>query len=256
MKPENTPSDLAFERTGRGQPLLLLHGFLEDGRIWADLARNLKQTRDIIVPDLPGHGRSPVLHEVHSMELMADSVVAVLDKLQLERVTVIGHSMGGYVALAMAERWPERLSGLVLLNSTPEADSPERRHNRDRALKLIEQDQLAFIRQAIPALFPASAIRIHRETIDQLVDRAIEFPLSGIRAAIMGMRDRADRTEVLKDFGRGKLWIAGRLDALIPISRALSVAEQSKTPIEILEGGHMSWTENPSILTNIVHFID
>jgi pimeloyl-ACP methyl ester carboxylesterase len=190
------------------------------------------------------------------MELMADSVVAVLDKLQLERVTVIGHSMGGYVALAMAERWPERLSGLVLLNSTPEADSPERHQNRDRALKLIEQDQAAFIRQAIPALFPPSAIRTHRKTIDQLVERAIEFPLSGIRAAILGMRDRADRTAVLKDFGQNKLWIAGKLDSLIPISRARSIADYCQTPIEILEGGHMSWAENPTILTNKMHFID
>lgn len=256
MKSEKTTATLAFTQTAGNSPLLLLHGFLEDHHIWSEFTDSAFGSRRLIMPDLPGHGKSAVRSDIHSMELMAESVIELLDHLEVEKADILGHSMGGYVALAMCELFPQRIGSLVLLNSTPEADSTERRKNRDRALRLIGEDHSSFVRQAIPALFPQGSLNQYRKEIDRLVERALEFPVEGITAAIKGMRDRLSRTEVLGSFHGKKLWIAGEEDNLVSPERAIQLSNATDTPLRMVKGGHMSWAERPLEIQEILHFID
>ena len=106
--------------------LVLLHGFLEDSRMWEHLVPHLSSQRHIVAVDLPAHGKSPLFQEVHTMEFMAACVLETLDELGLERVAMLGHSMGGYVVLAFAEAYPDRLDQFALFYSTPEDDDPPR----------------------------------------------------------------------------------------------------------------------------------
>ena len=121
--------------------LVFLHGFLEDSTVWNALSKSLSDTYKILCIDLLGHGKTPTIAPIHTMEMMADEVKAVLDYENITQCTLVGHSMGGYVALAFAERFPKNVEGLVLLNSTPLPDSEEKKANRDRVLKVIEKEK-------------------------------------------------------------------------------------------------------------------
>src|SRR5690606_4982303 len=126
---------------GTGNPLVLLHGFLESSKIWEPFIPGLSVKRQVICIDLPGHGRSGLLGEVHSMELMADVVKAVLDHLEINSATLLGHSMGGYVSLAFCEKFPNSAAGVVLMNSTPQEDSAEKKLNRDRSVSVVKRNK-------------------------------------------------------------------------------------------------------------------
>lgn len=139
MTLEYNGTPVYFSSKGQGKPLVLLHGFLESSKIWDLFLEELAATRQVICIDLPGHGDTGILGEVHSMELMAQVLYSVLEKLNVSRATIAGHSMGGYAGLAFAELYPEKVSGLVLMNSTPEADTLEKQNNRDRAIKLVKK---------------------------------------------------------------------------------------------------------------------
>lgn len=164
--------------------------------------------------------------------------------------------MGGYVALAYAEYHPERLSHLILLNSTAAEDSTERKENRNRALELIKKEKRGFISSAIPQLFSNDSRGQYSEEIQLLIEEAREFPSQGIAANIRGMRDRKDRTVVLKRFKGPKILICGEKDPVIPLEHSKSLAITAETPIKILSGSHMSWLENTMEIVKIVHFIE
>src|SRR5690554_4835033 len=143
---KNTP--IYYNVVGEGRATVLLHGFLESSKMWAPLIPELSRNRQIIMIDLPGLGESGVISETHSMELMAEVVDSILEYLHVSTATFIGHSMGGYVTLACAEMFPDRVEKIVLLNSTAIADSEERKANRDRAIKIIDRSPKAYISMA------------------------------------------------------------------------------------------------------------
>jgi len=122
-----------FSDQGLGKTIVLLHGFLENSSMWNHLIPDLQKTHRVIAVDLLGHGQTGCLGYVHSMELMAETVEAVLNHLNIEEKTLVGHSMGGYVALAIAEKNPDSIRGLCLMNSTYLPDNDERRILRTRA---------------------------------------------------------------------------------------------------------------------------
>src|SRR5699024_979825 len=134
---KNIPVDL--DVYGEGESVVLLHGFLEERKIWNDFIPFLKKNFQVIVPDLLGHGKTPELSEIHTMEELADMVGFILDELKVEKVSLIGHSMGGYVGMAFLEKYPERLSRIMLLNSSPKEDSPKRLQERDQVLKIVQK---------------------------------------------------------------------------------------------------------------------
>ncbi|HLV39067.1 alpha/beta hydrolase, partial [Xanthomarina sp.] len=142
-----------FKEQGSGEPVVLLHGFLENCYMWKDIISEISKTNRVIAIDLLGHGKTGSLGYIHSMELMAEAIEAVLNHLQIKKHILIGHSMGGYVALAYAEKNPNSLNGLCLMNSTFLADDEERQDLRTRANNMAKTNFEILVRMAFTNLF-------------------------------------------------------------------------------------------------------
>lgn len=228
---------------GQGPALVLLHGLLESSTMWNRFIPEIAEGKTIISIDLPGHGKSGCLSDVHSMELMAEVLQSILEKHDINSISIIGHSMGGYVALAFTELYNHKVDKLVLLNSTSAGDSDERKHNRDRAIKVIAQNPDAFISMAICNLFGESAQDQYAMEIQKLKKEAATFPIEGIIATIRGMKNRKDRSFVLKDFRNEKIMICGKEDPIIPYEVSKNLALQTDSKLKTVSGGHMSLIE-------------
>jgi len=229
---------------GQGPVIVLLHGFLESSTMWDQLIPKIAKDNTIITVDLPGHGNSGCLNTSHSMEVMADIVHAILKKHKIDSAAFYGHSMGGYVALAYAEKYFMVINKLILINSTPAADSVERKLNRDRAIKVINQNPKAFISMAIHNLFVKSSQIQYALEIQKMKNEALSFPIKGIIATIIGMKNRKDRSLILKELKTEKIMICGNIDPIIPFEVAKTLALESGTKLKKLAGGHMSLIEN------------
>ena len=142
-----------FSIQGSGTAIVLLHGFLETSTMWKYISKELSKKFKVICIDLLGHGATENHGYIHTMENQAEMVKAVLNYLNLKRYILIGHSMGGYVALAFSQLFPSNIKGLCLMNSTALPDSKEKKINRDRAVAAVKQNHKTFVRIAIPMLF-------------------------------------------------------------------------------------------------------
>lgn len=249
-------SNIFYEVYGKGKPLVLLHGFLESSSMWDNLLPLLTQKNKVVCIDLPGHGKSDAIAEVHTMELLAKVVHTILEIEDIEQARFLGHSMGGYVSLAYIELYPEKVTSIVLLNSTTESDSEERKKNRDRAVRLIKKDSRLFITLAISNLFNEKTKHLYAHEIKQLKDDAYLFPVEGVIATIKGMRDRKDRTDTLRNFSNLKYVVCGTEDSMIPKNVSKRVSKNTNTEIHFVESGHMSIYENREEMIKIMHFID
>jgi pimeloyl-ACP methyl ester carboxylesterase len=250
-------SPIFYSDEGKGTAIVLLHGFLENSSIWHNLTPKLSKKHRVICIDLLGHGRSGCLGYIHSMELMADIVAAVLKHLKIRRSTLIGHSMGGYVALAFAEKYPDNVKGLCLVNSTARSDSLEKQKHRDRAIQAIKDNHKTFIRLAISNLFRPKNRKLFADAIKSLKKEALKTPVQGIIAALEGMKIRADR-EALLHFGPyKKLMIIGRRDPVLDYDALKNQTKDSNTKVVEFPDGHMSFIENESEFSKeIMHFIE
>ena len=233
-----------YNSYGKGPAVLLLHGFLESSTMWKPLIPFISEKNSVIVIDLPGHGKSDWIAENHTMELMAEVVFSILDDLNIDKLKIIGHSMGGYIALAFIEAYESKVEELILLNSTSSEDSPERRINRTRALSIIEKNHTPYVQMAIKNLFPEVTHEQYASEIKMLKKEALHFPVEGIKAAIRGMRDRKNRNEVLKFFGNKKTMVSGLIDPIIPYKDSVLEALHTNTELKTVSGGHMSLIEN------------
>ncbi len=139
--------------TSKGTTIVLLHGFLENASMWNEISSELSKRNRIVTIDLLGHGRSDCLGYLHSMELFSETVEAVLKQLRIRKCIVIGHSLGGYVALAFAERNPQKIKGLCLLNATSNEDDQERKQLRTRANMMIQNNFTTMVRMSFTNLF-------------------------------------------------------------------------------------------------------
>ena len=244
-----------FETFGKGSVMVLLHGFLESSTMWKPLIPQLSKNRTVVTIDFPGHGKSDSISEIHTMELMAEVVDELLKHLQIPSATFIGHSMGGYVILAYAEMFPEKVEKIILLNSTPVADSEEKKENRNRALQVIDQNPQLYINMAIGNLFAENSREKFSSEIEALKAEASSFPVEGIKAAIKGMRDRKDRTEVLMNFTKPKYMVLAEEDSILPLLETKRVAENCNVSLKVIKGGHMSLIENQESIGKFLHFI-
>jgi pimeloyl-ACP methyl ester carboxylesterase len=239
-------AEIHYSATGEGEVTVLLHGFLESSEIWEEFLPLFSKYGKIITIDLPGHGRSGFIEEVHSMELMAGAVYEVLKTLGVKNANFIGHSMGGYVSLAFLEQHPEMINDLMLLNSTPEADSEEKKEIRDRSVELVQRNKRAYISMAINNLLSPNNTDRFSEKIEELKARAMNFPTEGISAALKGMKIRTDRTGVLSRFSGNKIIVAGKEDPLVNIKEISGLASRSGCTFITFSGGHLSYIENKS----------
>ena len=242
---------------GYGKPIVLLHGFLESSNMWTPLIPDLLKTHRVISIDLLGHGQTGCLGYVHSMELMAETVDAVLIHLNIESKTIIGHSMGGYLALAMAEKNPNSMQGLCLMNSTFLPDSEERKMLRTRANLMAQTNFDNLVRMSFTNLFSLKSKETHKQELEIALTEALKTSVQGYMAANEGMKLRTDKTQLFRTLPTKKLLIIGKKD---PILDADSVKKQLKgTDVDIVEltEGHMSHIENKEELTyNIMRFIE
>ena len=170
---------ISYSDTGKGTAIVLLHGFLENQKMWDTYVATFAKRNRVITIDLLGHGETGCLGYVHSMEDNADAVHAVLAELRIRKAILVGHSMGGYVALAFAELYPENVKGLVLLNSTARADSAERKLNRARAVKAVKQSYTGFVSLAIANLFSENNRERLVEEIEKKKKRGLKNTASG-----------------------------------------------------------------------------
>ena len=229
--------------------VVLLHGYLESMLVWDDFAGLLaKRQLRVVTVDLPGHGISVVEGEVHTMEFLADTVAAGVRALGIERCTVVGHTMGGYVALALCERHPELLEGLVLLSSTPNADTPEKQENRRREIELVRAGRKELLARVAPeAGFAEENRRRMRDAIEDLTEQVALTEDAGIIALLNGMIARPDRNELLRQTAVPVGFILGRKDGYIPVEAAERlVADHPEARVWWLENsGHMGFVEEP-----------
>ncbi len=243
---------ISYTDTGKGTAVVLLHGFLENSTMWNYLAPVLTQKNRVICIDLLGHGQTDCLGYVHTMEDMADAVHQVLSELKIRKAVFVGHSMGGYVALAFAELYPEFMKGLVLLNSTSRADSDERIANRTRAIKAVKQNYVAAVRMSIANLFSEENREKLIEQIEWVRDEALQTPLQGIIAAQEGMKLRKDR-EVLLHFAPYPIMlILGKKDPVLNYEENLEQIEGTNVQLVTFKDGHMSHLENQAELEKVM----
>ena len=220
--------------------------------MWEAFVPELSKKYRIITIDLLGHGNSESLGYVHSMEDNADVVYAVLSELRLRKAIFVGHSMGGYVALAFAELYPEAVKGLVLLNSTSRADSEERKANRDRAIKAVKQNYSNFVRLSIANLFSENNRERLATEIEQVKEEALKTPLQGIVASLEGMKIRKDREVLLHFSPYPMLLILGEKDPVLNYQETIEQIEGTKVSLKTFPDGHMSTIENQAELKGVL----
>lgn len=245
-------TSISFTDQGKGTAIVLLHGFLENQKMWDAFVPEFSKKYRIITIDLLGHGNSEPLGYVHSMEDNADVVHAVLSELRIRKAVFVGHSMGGYVALAFAELYPEAVKGLVLLNSTSRADSDERKSNRDRAIKAVKQHYTNFVRLSIANLFSENNRERLGEEIEQVKNDAVKTPLQGIVASLEGMKIRKDREVLLHFSPYPVLLILGEKDPVLNYEETVEQIEGTKVQLVSFPDGHMSHIENRTELMQVL----
>ena len=249
--------NIFYTDNGTGVPVVLLHGFLENSTMWDAFIPVLSKNNRIICIDLLGHGQTDCLGYIHSMELMADIVKAVLNYLKISQTIIIGHSMGGYVALAFAEKNPKDVIGLCLMNSTANADSSERKKNRDRAIIAVKQNYKTFVRIAVVNLFRPKNRRIFTKQIKFIKEEALKMPVQGIVAALEGMKIRKDREQLFKNSAYEKLMIISKKDPVLDFKSLIKQTKNSNIKVVEFPDGHMSHIENETLFLHaIVRFIE
>ena len=235
---------LHYEVIGEGPTLMLVHGFGEDSSVWRFQREAFPGFR-VILPDLPGSGASELIDDM-SMEGLADSLLAILDQEKIDQCIMIGHSMGGYVALAFAEKYENRLKGLGLFHSTAFADSEAKIETRQKGIAFIqEHGAFAFLRTSTPNLFGPLSKESHKNLIEEQVQRSKTFTNAALIRYYESMIKRPDRTHVLKATTLPVLFIAGRHDAAVPLQDSLQQCHISALSyVHILEdSGHMGMLE-------------
>ncbi|HEY8935152.1 MAG TPA: alpha/beta hydrolase [Cyclobacteriaceae bacterium] len=246
--------ELSFQELGSGPTLLLIHGFPMNSQVWDEFRKPLSKHFNVITIDLPGFGASTPLKEGFGIDDVAESVIEWLKKKGINNCVVVGHSLGGYVALAMARKQPEILAGIGLFHSTAQPDSDEKKISRLKVVEFIDRNGvLAFTSNFIPQLFANQ----EHSAIEKVRSIAIKSGSDTVKGYTLAMRNRPSSTDVLENFDKPVLFLAGSKDAGIPVESILEQAALCQRPdVQVLEGvAHMGMFENPDLATiNIIQF--
>jgi len=234
--------DLAVEEHGEGTPLVLIHGFPLNRRIWYPIVPLLKNKARLIIPDLRGFGESPQEVAEYSMRLLAADVLRLLDRLNVDKAVIAGHSMGGYVALEFAHAYPHRLKGLALVASQADPDSPERRQARLITAREVRSRGIRYIADGMPP-----KLSTNTEIQKQLNELILTCSVPVVVAALKAMADRRDANLWLPEIQVPVVAIAGLQDQLIPAEKSHSLIKlvNKGWVVEVPEAGHMPMMESP-----------
>ncbi|CAM3968535.1 alpha/beta fold hydrolase [Cohnella lubricantis] len=243
---------------GAGTPVLLLHGYCGSRHYWDDVLPLLNAKFRIIAPDCRGHGETQATNGAYPMEQLAEDAVQLLDELGIPKAYVLGHSMGGYTALALAEKYPDRVLGLGLLHSTTFPDDENGKAGRDAAARRIALEGIkGHIDDLVPKLFAPE----HRTSMRSKLSRATVIgygtsPLGAIGGAL-GMKERPDRRSILEQFHKPVLLLAGEEDGVIAPEKRFPASGPNVTQVLLSGSGHMGMMEAPEAFANaIASFIE
>ena len=240
--------EIFFSDHGHGPAIVFLHGFLEDRTIWDAFAAPLVGKYRVIAIDLPGFGKTPSLGYIHTMELMAECIKAVMDSLSLKKYILVGHSMGGYVTLAFAELFPKQPAGFCLFHSTAMPDSEARKGDRDKAIDFVKKYPARYIKEVVPKYFATHKRKPLQKTISRLVKSMSKTKKEGIVAALLGMKKRPNRELTLKHTSVPVLFIIGKHDSVLAWENILLLTSLPKKSFSLIleDAGHMGLYESPS----------
>lgn len=246
----------AYQVCGKGPAIVLLHGFLESKSIWNNFNDKLQHEFTVVAIDLPGHGESDQIADSHTIQLMAEAIKKVLLCENIEQAVIIGHSMGGYVALQFAAEYENMLKGLVLFHSHADCDSEATKENRLRTINIVQQNKTGFIMQFIPDLFDQTHVEKYSDEILKLQEIASSMTPQAIVAALSGMRDRKSQLKFLSSTTIPVLFIIGKQDSRMPFRQILSQAElPAQSEILLLDNvGHMGFIEAPQVTLSALRY--
>lgn len=250
----STPMHIADSQRG-DKCVVLLHGYLESMLVWDEFVALLKESVRVVTIDLPGHGVSMVTSEVHTMEYLAECVALVMEALGIERYSVVGHSMGGYVALAMVEKHASRLESIVLLSSTTSADSQEKCDRRRREIELIKAGKKNMLARLVPhAGFAPENVQRLKDYIEDIGELILMTEDEGVIAILGGMIERKSRGELLRQSGVPHMFIFGRHDYYIPVETAeeMIAADPTARVVWLEHSGHMGFYEEPELCAQAI----
>lgn len=238
----------SYSDQGKGKTVVLLHGFCESKEIWSDFEQKLAASYRVINVDLPGFGANVPIQQAVSIEEIAEEVKKILDKLGVRKAALVGHSLGGYVALALAEQYPDLVNGLCLFHSTALADSEEKKIARDKTIAFLEKYGVgAFISDFVALLFYKDSRRALEPEINKIIERAAQITTSTAVEVTKAMRNRKDRTHVLKNANYPVLFIAGKNDEAVPFEKILEQCwlPAKSTAVALDKTGHVGMIERP-----------
>lgn len=238
---------VTFSDTGKGRAVVLLHGFLGSHKIWDSTIESLSKSFRVIAIDLPGHGDTDCFGYVHTSELIAKCVKAVMDSLRLKKYVIIGHSMGGYAGLAFADLFPDNLRGLCLYHSTAFADTEEKKRDRTRSIKVVKANHKIYTTEVVKNLFAAKNIKYLKEEIAFAQKIAAQTSKQSIIASLEGMKDRPNRDIILGMAHYPIMMVIGELDNVLPYQQLLEQSEmiREKHVLYLEHDGHMGFLESP-----------
>jgi pimeloyl-ACP methyl ester carboxylesterase len=244
-----------YTDAGKGEIIVLLHGYLESGEVWNIFSEKLAQSFRVITVDLPGCGLSDVFGEIHSMEFMAGAIKELIDYLNIKKVFLTGHSLGGYVALAFLELFPDRLSGYCLFHSQPFPDSPAALDKRKREIEIVKvgKKNLMYPDNVIK-MFATSNLEKFSDALQRSKDIASRIPGDGIIAVLNGMMIRPSRLSFMEEGKVPCLWILGSMDNYIPcdlIQKQVNLPTNARIVV-LKNSGHMGFIEEEDLSVKVV----
>lgn len=237
-------ANISFSDVGKGTAIVLIHGFLENATMWKNVVPELSKRNRIITVDILGHGKSDCLGYVHTMDLFAEAIEAVLKHLKIRKYILVGHSLGGYISLALAKINPNKIKGLCLLNSTSNADSEELKIRRIRANKMVQNNFENLVRMSFSNLFGAESRTTFSSEISLALNEALKTPIQGYMAANEGMKNRPNSNHFLAENNFKKLIILGKKDPVLDFEMGVLEAKKTNSELAIFNNGHMSHIEN------------
>jgi pimeloyl-ACP methyl ester carboxylesterase len=245
-------ANIFYTDEGKGTAVVLIHGFLENSTMWDKIKPALSKKNRIITVDLLGHGKSDCLGYVHSMELFAETIDAVLKHLKIRKYILVGHSLGGYISLALAKINSTKIKGICLLNSTSYEDSEERKKLRTRANKMVQNNFENMVKLSISNLFHQENLAAFKNEITTVKREALQTSLQGYIAAQEGMKLRSNSNAILSENNFKKLLIIGEKDPVLDFQTSLEEAKKTNTELVIFPAGHMSHIENTVELITVL----
>ncbi len=251
--------NINFTDNGTGHAVVLLHGYLETLEIWSDFAKDLSKNLRVISIDIPGHGKSGRIADIHTMDLMAEAVDAVLKNLGIDKAVLAGHSMGGYIAMSYLANYPDKIAGLVMFHSNPFQDNDEKKANRDREIEIIKQGkQEILFNTNVPKGFANVNLDKFKDKVEWAKAVAAKCRPEGIISLLEGLKIRPDRQDLLKYTNTPVLFILGKKDNYTDFDTMYTVAcNAPRGEILVLEhSGHMGFIEEPQkCLDSLTSFV-